>query len=44
MPSYSLMLSSSRPLRYVAFLYLYVMQGRPAGFALTAVANYSIPK
>ncbi|HVF27655.1 MAG TPA: MFS transporter, partial [Pyrinomonadaceae bacterium] len=30
----------SRPLRYAAFFYLYVMQGIPAGFALTAVANY----
>jgi PAT family beta-lactamase induction signal transducer AmpG len=42
MPSSSLTLSSSRPLRYVAFFYLYVMQGLPAGFALTAVANYLI--
>ncbi len=42
MPSYSLTLSNSRPLRYVAFFYLYVMQGLPSGFALTAVANYLI--
>ncbi|OOQ60438.1 hypothetical protein BC343_25295 [Mucilaginibacter pedocola] len=27
-------------MRYVTFLYLYVMQGVPAGFALTAMANY----
>lgn len=33
-------LQTSRPLRYVTFFYLYVMQGIPAGFALTAVANY----
>jgi len=42
MPSYSPTLSNSRPLRYVAFFYLYVMQGVPSGFALTAVANYLI--
>jgi PAT family beta-lactamase induction signal transducer AmpG len=42
MPSHSLTLSNSRPLRYVAFFYLYVMQGLPSGFALTAVANYLI--
>jgi PAT family beta-lactamase induction signal transducer AmpG len=42
MPSQSLTLSNSRPLRYVAFFYLYVMQGLPSGFALTAVANYLI--
>ncbi len=42
MPSYSLTLSNSRPLRYAAFFYLYVMQGLPSGFALTAVANYLI--
>jgi len=39
-PARSLSLSESRPLRYAAFFYLYVMQGIPAGFALTAVANY----
>ncbi|WP_228724348.1 MFS transporter [Spirosoma sp. KUDC1026] len=33
-------LSQSRPLRYVVFFYLYVMQGLPAGFSLTALANY----
>ncbi|MEJ7587675.1 MAG: MFS transporter [Ferruginibacter sp.] len=27
-------------LRYVTFFYLYIMQGIPAGFALTAIANY----
>lgn len=36
----SLVLSESRSLRYVTFFYLYVMQGIPAGFALTALANY----
>lgn len=35
-----LCLSRSRRLRYFAFFLLYVMQGVPAGFALTAVANY----
>ncbi len=39
-PARSLSLSESRPIRYAAFFYLYVMQGIPAGFALTAVANY----
>lgn len=33
-------LSESRPLRYAAFFYLYVMQGIPYGFAATAIANY----
>ncbi|MBC7921298.1 MAG: MFS transporter [Ferruginibacter sp.] len=33
-------LRESRPLRYFTFFYLYLMQGIPAGFALTAVANY----
>ncbi|MBL4675821.1 MAG: MFS transporter [Mucilaginibacter sp.] len=33
-------LKESARLRYVTFLYLYVMQGIPSGFALTAVANY----
>ena len=32
-------LDASRPLRYATVFYLYVMQGIPAGFALTAVAN-----
>lgn len=35
-----LYLARSRPLRYAAFFYLYVMQGLPAGFSLTALANY----
>lgn len=38
--SYPLTLSRSQPLRYVVFFYLYVMQGLPAGFALTALTNY----
>ena len=33
-------LRTSQPLRYGTFFYLYVMQGIPAGFSLTAVANY----
>lgn len=33
-------LRTNRTLRYVTFFYLYVMQGIPAGFSLTAVANY----
>ena len=36
----SVSLRENRPLRYFTFFYLYVMQGIPAGFALTAVANY----
>lgn len=39
-PITPLTLESSRPLRYVTFFYLYLMQGVPAGFATTAVANY----
>jgi len=39
-PTYSLTLRDNRSLRYVAFFYLYVMQGIPAGFALYALANY----
>jgi PAT family beta-lactamase induction signal transducer AmpG len=39
-PSYPLTLSESRPLRYTVFFYLYVMQGIPAGFSLTALTNY----
>ena len=35
-----LILSQQRSLRYGAFFYLYVMQGLPSGFALTAVTNY----
>ncbi|MBD2757508.1 MFS transporter [Spirosoma validum] len=38
--SYPLALSRSRPLRYGVFFYLYVMQGIPAGFSLTALTNY----
>ncbi|AQG80253.1 MFS transporter [Spirosoma montaniterrae] len=39
-PAYPLTLSQSRPLRYAVFLYLYVMQGIPAGFYTTALTNY----
>ncbi|GAB3490896.1 hypothetical protein GCM10027341_03190 [Spirosoma knui] len=39
-PSYPLTLSESRPLRYGVFLYLYIMQGVPAGFYTTALTNY----
>ena len=35
-------LRNSAPLRYFTFFYLYVMQGIPAGFGLTAVVNYLI--
>ncbi|CAN5465339.1 RhtX/FptX family siderophore transporter [soil metagenome] len=42
--SYPLTLSRSQPLRYVVFFYLYVMQGLPAGFALTALTNYLTAK
>lgn len=42
MPVASLKNSSS--LRYFTFFYLYVMQGIPAGFALTAIANYLVGK
>ncbi len=35
-----LALKNSARLRYVTFFYLYIMQGIPAGFALTAVGNY----
>lgn len=37
---YPLTLSQSRPLRYGVFFFLYVMQGIPSGFYLTALANY----
>ncbi len=33
-------LNESPVLRYFTFFYLYIMQGIPAGFALTAIANY----
>jgi PAT family beta-lactamase induction signal transducer AmpG len=36
----ALVLSRSRPLRLGTFFYLYVMQGLPPGFSLTALANY----
>ncbi len=39
-----LVLSESSRLRYFTFFYLYIMQGIPAGFALTAIANYLIGK
>ena len=39
-PSYPLTLSQSRPLRYGVFFYLYIMQGIPSGFYLTALTNY----
>ncbi|MDQ6763314.1 MAG: MFS transporter [Bacteroidota bacterium] len=39
-----LVLNKSNYLRYFTFFYLYVMQGIPAGFALTALANYLIGK
>ena len=38
--SYCLSLKQSAVLRYVTFFYLYVMQGIPAGFSTTALANY----
>lgn len=37
-------LKESNKLRYFTFFYLYAMQGIPAGFALTAIANYLIGK
>ncbi len=37
-------LKESARLRYFTFFYLYAMQGIPAGFALTAIANYLIGK
>lgn len=39
-PRPTLVLSQNKPLRFVTFFYLYVMQGLPAGFATTALANY----
>ncbi len=38
----SLVLRDSAGLRYFTFFYLYVMQGIPSGFALTAVYNYLV--
>lgn len=37
-------LKQSARLRYFTFFYLYAMQGIPAGFALTALANFLIAK
>jgi PAT family beta-lactamase induction signal transducer AmpG len=37
-----LVLRDSARLRYFTFFYLYVMQGIPSGFALTAVYNYLV--
>lgn len=37
-------LNESAYLRYGTFFYLYVMQGIPSGFALTAIANYLVAK
>lgn len=39
-----LALKNSSRLRYFTFFYLYLMQGIPAGFALTAIANYLVGK
>ncbi|MBO0948934.1 MFS transporter [Fibrella forsythiae] len=36
----ALILTQSQRLRFITFFYLYVMQGVPAGFATTALANY----
>jgi PAT family beta-lactamase induction signal transducer AmpG len=38
----SLVLRDSARLRYFTFCYLYIMQGIPSGFALTAVYNFLI--
>ena len=38
------MLQQSAGLRYFTYFYLYAMQGIPAGFALTAIANFLIGK
>ena len=38
------LLTKSAGLRYFTFFYLYIMQGVPAGFALTAIANYLLGK
>lgn len=37
-------LSNSLALRYGTFFYLYLMQGIPAGFALTALSNYLLAR
>ncbi|WP_375437328.1 MFS transporter [uncultured Hymenobacter sp.] len=39
-----LVLRESTGLRYFTFFYLYVMQGIPAGFGMTAVVNYLLGK
>lgn len=38
--SFNWFLAENRSLRYLTFLGWYIMQGIPAGFALTALANY----
>ena len=35
-------LDKSARLRYVTFFYLYILQGVPAGFSLTAIANFLV--
>ncbi len=37
-------LTESPRLRYATFFYLYIMQGIPAGFALTAISNFLLGK
>ncbi len=44
MPYQFPVLKQSASLRYFTFFYLYAMQGIPAGFALTALANFFIGK
>ncbi|WP_299290050.1 MFS transporter [uncultured Mucilaginibacter sp.] len=44
MPAQLPVLKESARLRYFTFFYLYAMQGIPAGFALTAIANFLIGK
>lgn len=39
-PRPRLVLTENRRLRFITFFYLYIMQGVPAGFATTALANY----
>ena len=39
-PRPGLILTQNKPLRFITFFYLYAMQGVPAGFATTALANY----
>ena len=36
----TLILKENARFRYITFFYLYIMQGIPAGFALTTIANY----